>query len=253
MPVSSRAAPVVPAVRAGLVVPDDPVELAAQAGLVVPEDPVVLAAPAGLVVPEDPVVQAARVALGVPEDPVVQAARVVPESPAVLVAPEQATDPVVALELQIVRVVVPEQATVPVEALAVPSHQRDQRAVALRTKSVIAVHLHDLVPLLEAGEDLAAAVAETTREPAAAEAAIAWAVVDSVEAVVAVAVVVEVAAEAAEVAAEAAEDAEDKRAINEETNENRSKYYDFAENFSGRFCDPYVLFVKHCGASCATG
>ena len=48
-------------------------------------------------------------------------------------------------------------------------------AVALRTKSVTAAHRPDLVPLLEAEEDLAAAVAETTREPAATEAVIAWA------------------------------------------------------------------------------
>src|SRR5204862_467819 len=43
-------------------------------------------------------------------------------------------------------------------------------AVAPRTKSVTAAHHPDLVPLLAAEEDLAAAVAETTREPAAAEA-----------------------------------------------------------------------------------
>src|SRR5437867_439430 len=49
-----------------------------------------------------------------------------------------------------------------------------QVAVALRTRSVTAAHRPDLVPLLEAEEDLVA-VAETTREPVAAEAAIAWA------------------------------------------------------------------------------
>jgi len=48
-------------------------------------------------------------------------------------------------------------------------------AVALRTKSVTAAHRPDLVPLPAAEEDLAAAVAETTREPAATEAVIAWA------------------------------------------------------------------------------
>ena len=48
-------------------------------------------------------------------------------------------------------------------------------AVAPRTKSVTAAHHPDLVPLLAAEEDLAAAAAETTREPAAAEAVIAWA------------------------------------------------------------------------------
>jgi hypothetical protein len=51
-------------------------------------------------------------------------------------------------------------------------------AAALRTKSVIAAHRPDPVPLLEAGEDLVAAVAETTREPAAAEAVIAWEVAE---------------------------------------------------------------------------
>jgi hypothetical protein len=50
-----------------------------------------------------------------------------------------------------------------------------QLAVALRTKSVTAVRRPDLVPLLAAEGDLAAAVVETTRAPAAAEAVIAWA------------------------------------------------------------------------------
>jgi hypothetical protein len=54
----------------------------------------------------------------------------------------------------------------------------DQVVVALRIRLVTAAHPHDLVPLLEAEEDLAAAVAETTREPAAAEAAIAWEVAE---------------------------------------------------------------------------
>jgi hypothetical protein len=60
-----------------------------------------------------------------------------------------------------------------VEALAVPSDPRALLVGALRIRLVTAAHPHDLVPLLEAGEDLAAAVAETTREPAAAEAVIA--------------------------------------------------------------------------------
>ena len=61
-----------------------------------------------------------------------------------------------------------------VGAVAVPGHQRARLAVAPRTKSVTAAHRRGPVPLLEAGEDLAEAVAETTREPVAAEAAIAW-------------------------------------------------------------------------------
>ena len=59
------------------------------------------------------------------------------------------------------------------------------------------------------------------------------------------AAVAEDAAVVAEDAAVAAEDAEDNGTVDEEkTNENKNKYYDFAENFSGRFCDPYFLFVK---------
>ena len=58
----------------------------------------------------------------------------------------------------------------------VRGHPRARLAVALRTKSVTAAHRRDL-PLL-AAEDLAAAAAETTREPAAAEAVIAWEVAE---------------------------------------------------------------------------
>ncbi len=57
----------------------------------------------------------------------------------------------------------------PVEAEREP----DQVAVALRIKLVIAVRPRDLVPRLVAAEDLAAEV-ETTRDPAATEAATAW-------------------------------------------------------------------------------
>ena len=105
------------------------------------------------------VVPAVRVGLVVPEDPVEPA---VQESPAVPeLEPAQ-----VAVELE----------HVPVVVVLVRGHPRAQLAVvALRTKSATAAHPHDLVPLLEVGEDLAAAVAETTREPAAAEAVIAWA------------------------------------------------------------------------------
>jgi len=93
------------------------------------------------------------VALVVPEDPAEPA---VQESPAV-----------------------PERELVQVEAVLVRGHPRDQLAVlALRTKSVIAAHPHDLVPLLEAAEDLAAAAAETTREPVAAEAVRVWEVAE---------------------------------------------------------------------------
>ena len=105
-----------------------------------------------LVVPEDPV------ALVVPEDPVEPA---VQESP---VEPER----------ELAQAVV-ELGHGPVVVVLVRGHPRAQLAVvALRTKSVTAAHPHDLVPRLAAAEDLAAAVAETTREPAVAEAVIAW-------------------------------------------------------------------------------
>jgi hypothetical protein len=120
------------------------------------------------------------------------------------VVAEPETAPAVALELVIGPAAVPELETVPVVALAlgivlavaqaleidpavVPELVIGQgqaelelvrAAVALRTKSVTAAHRPDLVPLLEAEEDLAAAVAETTREPAAAEAVIAWEVAE---------------------------------------------------------------------------
>jgi hypothetical protein len=62
----------------------------------------------------------------------------------------------------------------PVVALALAL---DQVVVALRIRSVTAAHPHDLVPLLAAAEDLAAA-AETTPEPVATEAVIAWEVAE---------------------------------------------------------------------------
>src|SRR6184192_4156897 len=58
----------------------------------------------------------------------------------------------------------------------VRGHPRARLAVALRTKSVTAAHRRDL-PLL-AAEDLVGGAAETTREPAAAEAVIAWEVAE---------------------------------------------------------------------------
>jgi hypothetical protein len=166
----TNSADAVPVVRAALVVPEDPVELAVLVALVVP------AVQEALVALESPAVPVALVV------PAVREALVVSENPAVPVA----------LEL------------VPAEAGPVQDHRPAQLAVALRTKSGIAAHHPDLVPLLEAGEDLAAAVAETTREPAAAEVVIAWEAADTVAAAV-----VEDAAVAEEDAAVAAEDAED--------------------------------------------
>jgi hypothetical protein len=63
------------------------------------------------------------------------------------------------------------------EAALAPGHPRGQPGVVPRTKSVTAAHRRDLVLRL-AAEDLAAAVAGTTREPAAAEAVIAWEVAE---------------------------------------------------------------------------
>ena len=174
---TAQAVAIVPAVR---VVPEDPVVPAVRVALVVPEDRVVLVA---LVVLESPVV---RVALVVLESPVARVVLVVPEDrvePVALVVPENPVVPV-ALELQTVPVVVRVQVIVrvagelqhdQVAVVVVRDHLRVRLAVPLKTKSVTTPHRPDLVPLLAEEEDLAAAVAETTREPVAAEAAIAWA------------------------------------------------------------------------------
>ena len=201
--------PVVPAVRVALVVSEDPVERAVQVALVVSEDP------AGLVELVAPVVPAVRVALVVPEDPV---ALVVPEDP---VEPAVQESPV-ALERELAQVAV-ELEHVPVVVVLVRGHPRVQLAVvALRTKSVTAAHRPGLVPRLAAEEDLVAAVAVTTRDPAVAEAVIAWEVVVTAvaEAGIAVAAAAEEAAAAAVVAvadvAAAEEEAGDKRVIDGE-------------------------------------
>jgi hypothetical protein len=114
-----------------------------------------------------------RAALVVPENPVAPvglAVQVAPVGPAVRVALAGLANRV-ALEL------------VPAEAGPVQDQRPAQLAVALRTKSGIAAHHPDQVPLLAVAEDLAAAVAETTREPAAAEVVIAWEAADTVAAV----------------------------------------------------------------------
>ena len=122
-------------------------------------------------VSEGPVEQAALVVSGDPVEPAVQ------ESPAVPVAPELEIAPVV--EPGTVRVAV-ELEHDQVVLVLVRGHPRGQLAVPPRTKSVTAAHRHGLVPLLEAAEDLVPAAAETTRGPAAAGAAIAWEVADTV-------------------------------------------------------------------------
>jgi hypothetical protein len=77
------------------------------------------------------------------------------------------------LVLAIVLAEVREPGTAQVEAVPVRSHLRARLAVLLRTKSVTGPRRHDQVLLLTV-EDLAAAVAETTLEPVAAEAVTAW-------------------------------------------------------------------------------
>ena len=86
----------------------------------------------------------------------------------------------VALELDLVKaelehgLVVAKLERGPVAEPPVPNQPHAQLAVPPRTKSVIAVHHRGRVPLLAAVEDLAAAAAETMRDPAATEAGIAW-------------------------------------------------------------------------------
>ena len=115
-------------------------------------------------------------------------------------APELETAPVAEQELEIDLVAEEEREIVPVavepelgRVVAVLEHvlaaavpERDPVAVLLRTRSVIAAHHRDRV-LARRVEDSAVA-AETTREPAVTEAAVAWAA--AVIAVVAVVVVV---------------------------------------------------------------
>jgi hypothetical protein len=113
---------------------------------------------------------------------------VLAEALVLIIAPAEVQAPVIALaEVQapvIALAEVREPETVQVEAAPVRSHLRARLAVPLRTKSVIAVHHRGRVPLLAAAEDLAAVV-ETTRDPAATEAGIAWAAAVTVVAVVA--------------------------------------------------------------------
>jgi hypothetical protein len=85
------------------------------------------------------------------------------------VVPELETAPVVAPKLVIDLAVVPGLETAPVVALEL---ELVQVAVPLRTRSVTAAHRPGLVL------HLLVAVAETTREPAAAEAVIAWEVAE---------------------------------------------------------------------------
>jgi len=133
----------------------------------------VIAQGAGLVLAIVPVaelvLETARVVALEPEiDPVAAEpehvpVEVVPESPAVPVA----------LELETVLVAV-ERELDQVAVVLVRDHLRARLALPVKTKSVTTAHRLDLVPLLAEAEDLVVA-AQTTREPVAAEAVIAWA------------------------------------------------------------------------------
>ena len=141
------------------------------------EDPVVLAALAGLAVrgvrvaPAELVVRVVELALAivpavVPELAIVQVEELVLAIVPVVAEPALLTDPAEVQALLIVPVVAAEL------AIARP-HGR--LAVLAKAKWAIGARPRGLLPLLVAEEDLAAVVVETTREPAATEAAKAWA------------------------------------------------------------------------------
>ena len=148
------------------------------------------------------------------------------ENPVELVVPENPGVPVVlVVPVVLENPAVPAELIVQVEAVPVQNHRPAQLAVALRTKSVIAAHRPDLAPLLEAAVDLVA-VAETTPEPAAAEAVRAWEAADTaavVEVVVTVEAAVVVAALAAAVAEDAAVAAEDVAVAAEDAEDNQRR------------------------------
>ena len=198
---------VAPVVRVALVVPEDPVESAVRAALVVPEDRVAAGGVGGAGRPGGAGGAGGVGGAGRPGGLAVRAALVAPENPAGLWRWTPAVP--AALERELVR-----RRRTRARPSTRPAGGR------LRTKSVIAAHRPDQVPLLAAEEDLAAG-AETTREPAAAEAAIAWAAADTAAwrwrwiqsrrrggGIQRAAAVAEDAAVAAEDAAAAAEDAE---------------------------------------------
>ena len=168
-PAAVLAVAVVPVARAELAelaaqgVREVLVALAVQVVQAVQVAPVARVVPAVLVVLENPAVRAALVVL---ED---LAVRVVPANPAVRAVPEDPVVPVALAvpELETGRVAELELDLVPAAAEREP----DQVAVRLRIKLVTAPRRRGLAHLMVG--DLAA-VAETTREQVAAEAAIAW-------------------------------------------------------------------------------
>jgi hypothetical protein len=122
--------------------------------------------------PEQVIVPAAVQALAI--DPEVLEQVIVPVAVQALATDPEVLEQVIGLvEVQaLVIVLAAVREPVTGQAEAVP--ERDPVVVVLRTKWVTAAHLRDLVPLLVAEVDLVA-VAEIMREPAAAEAATAWA------------------------------------------------------------------------------
>jgi hypothetical protein len=101
--------------------------------------------------------------------------RVAPGEPVVRVELAELAVPVASVE-PVVRVdlAVPVASAEPVVRAGLVALALVQVAVALRTKSVTAALRYGLLAAL-AAEDLVVAVVETTREPAAAEAVVAWA------------------------------------------------------------------------------
>jgi hypothetical protein len=148
----ARVASVELAAQAGLA---ELAELAARVGLVELAE---LAAQVGLAALVELAAQAELVELAAQEGLAELAAQVAQEGLAELEIAR-----VAALELEIAQVAVLET-----------KHLAAQAAVVLRTRSVTAAHRRGLVPVPKRVGDLAAA-AETTRAPAAAEAAKAWA------------------------------------------------------------------------------
>jgi hypothetical protein len=123
------------------------------------------------------IVRGAELVLAIVRGVVPELAIVRAEALVLIIAPAEALVlAIVRAEVQapvIAPAVVREPETVKVEAVPVRSHLRARLAVPLRTKSATGPRRHDQVPLLTV-EDLAAAVAETTLEPVAAEAVTAW-------------------------------------------------------------------------------
>ena len=114
------------------------------------------------------IVQVAELVLAIALVAAVQARVIVPAAELVLAIDRAA------VQAQAIVRVVGELQHDQVAVVLVLDHLRARLAVPLRTKSVTIAHRPGLVPL-PTGGDLAAAVAETTHEPVAAEGVIAWA------------------------------------------------------------------------------